>query len=156
LHAALDDIDLSVPENLRQMIERQIGGLSSDEQRVLEAGSVGGVEFSAAGGAAALAVDPVEGGECCDRFAQRRLFLRSLAARVWPDRTMASRYEFTHALYRHTLYQRIPAARRQELHRGIGERVEAGWGDRAREIAARLAVHFEQAGDDRRALRYLE
>src|SRR5206468_4320741 len=42
-----------------------------------------------------------------------------------------------------------------EFHQSIGEREELGYGDRARDIAAELAAHFEQAGDDRRAVRYL-
>src|SRR5262249_13574682 len=44
---------------------------------------------------------------------------------------------------------------RREFHRLIGEREEIGYGDRARDIAADLAAHFEQAGADRRAVRYL-
>src|SRR5256886_6635760 len=46
-------------------------------------------------------------------------------------------------------------ARRRELHQSIGEREEVAYGDRARDIAAELAAHFEQAGADRRAVRHL-
>src|SRR4029453_11849521 len=45
--------------------------------------------------------------------------------------------------------------RRRDFHQSIGEREELVYGDRAPEIAAELASHFEQAGDDRRAVRYL-
>jgi len=44
---------------------------------------------------------------------------------------------------------------KRELHQSIGEREELGYGERARDIAAELAAHFEQAGADRRAVRYL-
>jgi DNA-binding winged helix-turn-helix (wHTH) protein len=155
LRAALEEVEVSVPESLRQMIERRMGQLEEDEQRVLAAGSVAGMEFSAASVAAALQLAPAEVEECCDKLARRHLFIRSLGAGEWPDRTVASRYRFAHALHRNALYQGISPARRREVHQSIAEREELAYGDRAREIAAELAAHFEQAGDDRRAVRYL-
>src|SRR5262245_63180668 len=47
-------IDSGIPENVRQLIERQIDRLSSDERRVLEGASVVGMECSAAAIAAGL------------------------------------------------------------------------------------------------------
>jgi predicted ATPase len=38
----------------------------------------------------------------------------------------------------------------------IGACLEAGYGARAREIAAQLAIHFERGGEVRRALHYLQ
>jgi len=61
-----------------------------------------------------------------------------------------------HALYQEVLYEQISASRRIRLHRQIGEREEAGHGERAREIADELAVHFERGRDYERAVRYLE
>jgi predicted ATPase len=69
---------------------------------------------------------------------------------------VATRYQFLHALYQEVLYERIPAARRSRLHRLIGERIEAAYGTQVREIAAELAVHFEQGRDYRRAVQYLQ
>ena len=54
------------------------------------------------------------------------------------------------------LYSRLTAARRVYLHRKIGVRVEAGYGPQAGEIAAELAMHFEQGRDTRRAVTYLQ
>jgi DNA-binding winged helix-turn-helix (wHTH) protein/tetratricopeptide (TPR) repeat protein len=155
LRAALAEVEVGVPESLRQMIERRFGQLEEDEREVLAVGSVAGVEFSAASVAGALRRAPAEVEECCDELARRHLFIRSLGAREWPDRTVASRYGFVHALHRSVLYQAIAPARRRELHQAIGEREETGYGDRARDIAPELAAHFEQAGADRRAVRYL-
>ena len=42
------------------------------------------------------------------------------------------------------------------LHRQIGEREEQAYGERAREIAAELAVHFERGRDYQRAVQYLQ
>ena len=41
-----------------------------------------------------------------------------------------------------------------QLHQRIGARLEAGYGARAREVAAQLAVHFERAGESQRAADY--
>ena len=149
LRAALEEVDVGVPESLRQMIERRMGQLGEDERQVLAAGSVAGMEFSAASVAAALHRTPADVEESCDELARRQLFIRSLGAGEWPDRTVASRYRFVHALHRNALYQSISPARRREFHQSIGEREEMGYGDRARDIAAELAAHFEQAGADR-------
>ena len=155
LRAVPEEVEVSVPENLRQMIDRRIGQLEENEQRVLAAGSVAGMEFSAASVAAALHVATTEVEECCDMLARRHLFIRPLGTGEWPDGTVASRYRFVHALHRNAFYQSLSPARRRELHQSIGEREEQGYGDRAREIAAGLAAHFEQAGADQQAVRYL-
>src|SRR5262245_747639 len=155
LRAALQDVEQSVPQSLRQAIERRIGQLDEAERRVLTAGGVAGMEFSAASVAAALHVTTTEVEACCDNLTRRHLFIRSVGAGQWPDGTVASRYRFEHALHRHGLYQDVSPAWRRELHRSIAEREELGYGARARDIAAELAAHFEQAGADRQAVRYL-
>jgi DNA-binding winged helix-turn-helix (wHTH) protein len=155
LRAVLEEVEVSVPESLRQMIERRMGQLEEDERQLLAAGSVAGMEFSAASVAAALQRALAEVEESCDELAHRHLFIRSLGAGEWPDGTVASRYRFVHALHQNALYQCISPARRREFHQSIGEREEIGYGDRARDIAAELAAHFEQAGADRRAVCYL-
>jgi predicted ATPase len=50
-------------------------------------------------------------------------------------------------LYQQVLYERLGATRRMQLHRRIGSRLEAAYGDRAGEVAAPLASHFERGGD---------
>jgi len=87
---------------------------------------------------------------------RREQFLRARGTEKWPDGTVAARYGFVHALYQEVLYDRVLGARRARLHRRIGERGEEGYGERAREIAVELAVHFERGRDYRQAVRYLE
>ena len=73
-----------------------------------------------------------------------------------PDGEAVGRYGFVHALYRHVLYERLSASRRVQLHRRIGERGEALYRERAGEIAAELAMHFERAAHFARAAKYLQ
>jgi predicted ATPase len=51
--------------------------------------------------------------------------------------------------------ERIPTGRRREKHRAIEERLEVGYGEQAKKIAAELAVHFEQEQEHVKAVQYL-
>ena len=155
LCAKVADVALGVPENLRQMIEKQIEQLTAQEQRILEVASVAGAEFSAAV-LNAGAGDDHEGEEQCEALVRRGQFLRTRGVAEWPDGTIAARYGFIHALYHQVLYERVPVGRRMRLHRQIGVRQEGGYGARAGEIASELSVHFEQGKDYRRAVHYHE
>ncbi len=93
--------------------------------------------------------------EICEMLARRRQFLDDRGLAEWPDGTVSGRYGFRHALYQEVLYRRIGSGRRVRLHRLIGAREEAGYGEQAYERAAELAMHFERGRDDRRAVRYL-
>jgi predicted ATPase len=69
---------------------------------------------------------------------------------------VTARYGFLHALYQDVLYGRLTARQQQRLHQQIGERVEQAYGERAKEIAAELALHFERGRDYHSAIRYLQ
>jgi DNA-binding winged helix-turn-helix (wHTH) protein/predicted ATPase len=149
-----EKIDLEAPENIRQMIEKQVDYLSREEQRVLQAASVAGAGFSAGAVAAALEEEVVGIEDCCEELARRCQFLKTSRMSELPDGT--AWYGFIHTLYQNTLYHRISAARRSQLHRRIGEYEEACLGERSVEIAAELAMHFEQGRDFDRAVKYLQ
>ena len=147
-------IEAGVPQNLQRMIEKQIDRLSLEEQRLLEAASIVGVEFSAVAVAAALGIGAEQVEECCEGLARRYFFLSPTGSAVWPDGTLAAYYGFLHALYQNVLYERVTMTRRQRLHQRIGEREENGYGEQAREIAGELAAHFARSRDYRRAVKY--
>jgi predicted ATPase len=89
-------------------------------------------------------------------LARQGQFVQAQGTEVWSDGTVAGRYRLCHALYHEVVYARVPLGRRAHLHRQIGRRLEAGYGLQAPEIAAELAVHFEQGGDYDRAVHYLQ
>ena len=154
LKVNLAETEVGVPANLQQMIEKLVDGLGPEEQRVLEAASVAGVEFSVAAVAAGLGEEVVQSEGRCAELARCGQFLRSCGVDDWPDGTVAGRYEFIHTLYQSVLYQRLTAGQRLHLHRRIGERKEAGYGKGVGEIIGELAVHFEHGRDYRRAVQY--
>ena len=58
-------------------------------------------------------------------------------------------------MYPHAIADRVPTGRRLRLHQRVGEWLEHTYGAQATAIAGPLAWHFEEAGDYRRAIRYL-
>jgi predicted ATPase len=145
----------AVPDSLRQIIEQQLSHVRPEDQELLEAASLAGREFSAA----ALTAVSNQGTEDIearlDALARQGQFLRAGGLVAWPDGTVAAGYSFRHDLYREILYDRVPPSRQRRWHLQIGTRKEAGYGARAREIAAELAVHFVQGRDLDRAVHYL-
>ncbi len=142
------------PESVRYLLARQRERLAQEEQRVLEAASLAGVEFSAAMVAAALETEAIQVEDQCGRLAEQQQFLRLAGISTWPDGTRAARYGFLHALYQEFWHERVNVGQRQQWHLRMGERQEAAYGQRAGEIAAELAVHFAEGGDYYRAVQY--
>lgn len=143
-------VETAVPRGLRQMIEQQLARLAPEEQDLLEAASVAGMVFAAA----SLGGDLEAIETRCEALARRGQFLAPGGGEDWPDGTVSTRYRFRHVLYQQVLYERLPAGRRANLHRRIGEREEAAYRSRPGERAAVLALHFERGRDAGRAVRY--
>jgi predicted ATPase len=151
--AAETNVD-SLPEGLRQFLTRRIEDLAPKMRRVLEAASVVGQEFAAAAAAAGAdyAVEDVE--EVCAWLAGQHHFLTDAGLMIWPDGNQAGGCRFQHALYQQVLYEQLGTTRRVQLHRRIGDRLEAGYGTYAGEISSQLAMHFERGGETLQAVHY--
>jgi DNA-binding winged helix-turn-helix (wHTH) protein/tetratricopeptide (TPR) repeat protein len=155
LRVPIEEIDLKVPETLRQMIESQIEHLTSEQQRTLEAASVDGVLFSASVNAIPATPDKEKFEDLCDELSRRQHMVRWAGSVEFPDGTVSARYEFAHALYRDVFYGRQTPGRRAKLHLRVGERLEKLFSQHESEAAAELADHFEQGGDWQRAIKYM-
>ena len=138
------------------MIERQLERLPSDEHHMLQTASVIGDKFSAAAVAAAMPAPAADVEWCFAALARREQFVRSDRTERWPDGTVATRFQFLHALYREVLYDQLPVGLRAALHARVGARLETAHGTGAADIAAQLAMHFERSGDVKRAISYLD
>jgi tetratricopeptide (TPR) repeat protein len=150
---AVEEADLGIPDTIRPVIERQIGGLVPAERRVLEAASVVGATFDVAVVAEAAELSEDDAETLLLRPASRR-FVRTSAAALADERA-SPQFQFVHTLFRDALYEGIPRSRRAALHLRIATAEERAQGPRAAEIAAELALHFELGGDDNRAIHHL-
>ena len=156
LVVTIENVEVKVPDSIKQMIEKQVDHLDANQQRMLEAASAAGAEFSTVAVAAALGDDrtPVEAR--CDELARQRHFIQDCGVHIQPNGEAISRFGFIHALYQNVLYERVPPSRRAQLHRRIGEHEESLYGERAGEIAVELAMHFEQGANYTQAVKYLQ
>ncbi|MFY9555657.1 MAG: AAA family ATPase [Blastocatellia bacterium] len=152
----IDKVEVGVPDSIKQMIEKQVNHLDLNQQRMLEAASVAGAEFSTLAVVAGLGEDRAAVEARCDELVRQHQFIQDRGVQVLPNGEAVSRYGFIHALYQNVMYERVSASRRVQLHRRIGEEGEQVYGERAREIAAELAMHFERSSNYRRAVKYLQ
>jgi DNA-binding winged helix-turn-helix (wHTH) protein len=152
----LDATSLGVPADIRRTIEQRLERLNAFDRQLLEVASILPASCSAAAVAAGAGVAVAQVEASLGALARRGAFVREAGTAEWPDATLSSAFEFLHALYREVLSDRLSPNRRAELHRSIGARLEAAFAERAPEIAAELAIHFEQARDLQRAVVYLQ
>jgi tetratricopeptide (TPR) repeat protein len=155
LTVPLQEVELRVPESLRQMIESRIERLSDGERRALEPASVAGVLFSTVISATAANMDVDDFEYLCEGVLRRHQLVRSAEVQEFPDGTASGRYVFAHALYREAFYRLLAPGRRTKLHQRIGERLEGLFSLDPREVAPELAHHFEEGRDWPRAIKYL-
>jgi predicted ATPase/transcriptional regulator with XRE-family HTH domain len=155
LTAAIDTVKVGVPDSIRQLIHNQFDRLDVRDRNIVEAASVAGAEFSVAAVSAVLGDDLEDVESRCDALSGRHQFIEYSGTQLFPNGQTVSRFRFVHAVYQQVLYERLLASRRVDAHRRIGHRGEDVYGTRTNEIAAELAMHFEQATDYGRAARYL-
>src|SRR5262245_27501686 len=146
----------AVPPGLRQLIAAHIERLAAADRTALEAASLAGRRFSAALVSAGLDADVVDIEERLAHLADNGVMVCSDGASEWPDGTTAGAYRFNHFLYQSVLRDRVPPARRQQLHERIAARLERAYGGQLAEVSAELAFHLEAAGQAERAVPYLE
>jgi tetratricopeptide (TPR) repeat protein len=140
---------LTIPQRVRDVIERRLERLSDDCRRVLTLASVIGREF---GLEALERSSEVTGDDLLDVLDE------ATDARVVTDMPGAlGRRRFSHALIRDTLYDGLSTARRIGLHRRLGEALEELYAGDTEPHLVELAHHYFAAapgGDVEKAIDY--
>src|SRR5262249_3246079 len=88
----IENIEVGVPDSIKQMIEKQFDHVGTNERRILEAASVAGAEFSVDAVAIGLREDPAVVEERCSELARRRQFIQDCGVDVLPGGEAVSRY----------------------------------------------------------------
>ena len=144
-----------IPAHLRALIELQLAHCSPEDQTLLAAASVAGVEFATAAVAAGIERADEEIEARCAALAHQGQFLQAHGHVAWPDGTVTGCYGFRHALYHDVVYQQVPAGRQTRWHARIGTRLAQGFGEGAGDMAGALAMHFLRGRLLRQAVPYL-
>ena len=142
VRAGVDTITAIIPAHLRALIELQLAHCSPEDQTLLAAASVAGVEFATAAVAAGIERADEEIEARCAALAHQGQFLQAHGQAAWPDGTVTGCYGFRHALYHEVVYQQIPAGRQTRWHARMGTRLAQGFGEEAGDMAGALAMHF--------------
>jgi DNA-binding winged helix-turn-helix (wHTH) protein/tetratricopeptide (TPR) repeat protein len=155
LTTPLETMQPGVPQSLQQMVEVQFERLKTQEQRVLEAGSVVGEHFSAwvIAGALEEELDRLE--DLCDDLAARQQVIKALGIQELPNGLVSAHYEFRHSLYRQAVYRRLSSGKQVRLHRAIAARLETLSGAPRRQMASEIAFHFESGREYEQGARFL-
>lgn len=145
--STLPIVEMGIPEGVREVIGRRLSRLSDACNRMLTAASVmtGGFTWDEIRAITDQADDAL-----LDALDE------ALGAQVLRE-TVASTYDFTHALIRHTLYEELSTPRRVMLHRRIGDALEQLYAVNVEAHLAELAHHFYEAapgGDVTKAIQY--
>ncbi len=126
----------SVPESVRQVIGRRRRRLAPTANRLLDVASVVDGPFPFEPVREAAGLSDTDGLLALDEVLHAQL--------VVPD-TAPDRYDFTHALVRHTINRELNPARRLRLHRELAVTLAAARTTGVRITAAEVAIHYHQA-----------
>jgi DNA-binding SARP family transcriptional activator len=146
----------TLPARVEGVIERLIARLDPELRDALLVAAVEGVEFTAEVIAAVQDIDDSvlirrlseEVGHK-DRLVEARGVIRTETQRL-------SRYRFRHSLFQKFLYDSLDPVERSNLHEEVGNALETLHAPHTGEVAAQLASHFQNAGADNKAGRYLQ
>lgn len=139
---------LPIPASVREVIQARLNRLDEGTRQILETAAVTRHSFYFATVSRASGQEEEKVLDAFDRLLKAQL-IREVEVGV-----EGSKYDFSHELIREVAYQSMSGARRQWLHRRVGEALEAGYRDRLDEVVDRLAYHFAQGGVRDKALAY--
>jgi AAA ATPase domain len=122
-----------LPDTVRETVRRRFEPLEAGTIEALEAAAVIGREFRTS------TVERVTGEPALDH-----IDAAASAGLVRPVQGTIDRHRFTHNLIRETLYAELATSRRVDVHRAVGEALEATYGEDPEHYAER-AHHFAEA-----------
>ncbi len=147
---ATDRIDtVEIPGSIQEVVQARVDGLERGRRRLLQMAAVVGQTFHLD------VVSEVASGGGTD--ATHEILEQLLAAEflVPSDRLPGEEYAFKHPLIQEVTYAGLLEARREELHRRVGEAVEAHLSEDIPGFQGMLAYHFSKGRDLARAEEYL-
>jgi len=137
-----------IPPSVRDVIQVRLNRLDETSRQVLETAAVFRQQFY---------FDTIK--RTCDKSEDEILdaFDRLLRAQLIKEVEVGmegSSYDFNHDKIREVAYQQMSGARRQQVHRRVGEALEIEYRHRLDEGVSQLAYHFVAGGDREKAGRY--
>ncbi len=132
--------ELPLPPSVQEVVIERVERLGAPARRVLEAAALTDAGFTLTEVQPATALSDFEGVDGLERAVQAQLLVRD-------PRGTATGYRFAHELVRQALDSHLSAERRRLIHLKLAQSLQA-----LQSPPARVAHHFEAAGDGRAAL----
>ncbi len=142
----------AIPDTVQAVLTSRIDRLPQDEKRTLQAASVIGRTFWPSAVAPLAGLSHEETVRTIEGLVKKEMVV------VRPQSSIADEreYAFRHILTRDVAYGMLPKSQRQRAHAEAGRWLEDKIGERVEEVVEILAEHFVAAGDEARAVSYLE
>jgi tetratricopeptide (TPR) repeat protein len=144
-----------LPARVTGVIEERLDRLDRDLYEILTAACVEGEQFTLQVLARMLRLD--EGSllrNLSGQLVRRHRLVRWLGGMQVGEQRLV-RFQFAHTLFQQYLYESLGPGERQLLHGEIAATLEDLYQGHTEAIAAQLARHYSEAGDDLQALRFL-
>jgi adenylate cyclase len=144
-----------LPDSVEAVIEERIEQLDKQLRDILICGSVEGERFTAEIVARVRRLEELRLAEQLNDELEKRHRLVVSDAELEAAQKHLHAYRFIHAVFQRYLYGTLGDMQRQQLHRAVGESLEALHSDDVGAVAVQLARHFDLAFEDEKAIKYL-
>ncbi len=139
----------ALPTTIRELVSARLDALPAQERTVLLDAAVIGKTFWR-GAIERLQPNGTDVLDGLDSLEARDLIRREPLSWIESE----EQFTFKHVMIREVAYATVPRARRKELHAAVARFLEDATGDAAATATA-LALHWREAGEDRRAVDYI-
>ena len=144
LTCPLPEIQHTLPDSIRGMVERKIGRLDAGLRTISEVASIQGAEFHSAVLSRVTGIKAAEVEAALELWAKSHRLVRFEREEEFPDGTFTQRYAFAHALYQNALFEAIGPTRRAALSAEVAEALLT-YHPGAAEISSQVGHLFEAA-----------
>ncbi len=135
-----NDRHIEIPDSLQSLLSARIDRLDEGTRQLLQTAAVIGLSFYRR----VLQAIEVQSQGSAQAIEQRLNTLLRQEMIQEEARLPEYEYKFSNPLTQEVAYQTILLKRRRELHRQVGQAVEAMFPDQLRELAPQLAYHFAE------------
>ena len=143
-----------LPDNVKAVIRERIARLSQELRDILTCGSVEGEQFTAQVVSRVRRVEELDLARKLGEELERQHRLVKSEGDAPLSKKRLHIYHFVHALFQQYIYDDLSVMERQLLHLAVGRELEELYGEDAKMIAAQLARHYIEAGDEEKAIKY--
>lgn len=141
-----------IPETIDEVIGNRLSLLKDQLKHTLVLASVEGEDFTGQVVARLQEIDDLEAFNILGELENRYRLIREVGSHEIGSAVLDF-YQFAHHFFQHHIYNHLSKGQRRILHKRIGECLESIYIDRS-EIAAQLALHFQEAHEYIKAAEY--